>query len=250
VANPTEVKTRWTEYLQEQMGKKEADDNEDEELKAYERIEDVKSRTYSNRDELVKAPTSEETDQIIKKQKRNRSPVEDNIKSEMLIRAGLELKEELYKLIKQIWKEESIPPAWITGLICPIHKKGDKSDCNNYRGITSLNNIYKTVTSLQVAENKLGEYKRGFHKGRSTMDQIFVSRQTIVKFHEYGEDLHILFIDHKKAFDSVRRNKLAQAMHKMGIPTELIKLTMMSCCESSELCGRVLRVAPRTVRVQ
>jgi hypothetical protein len=97
VANLTEVQTRWKEYFQEQLGKKEGDDNEDD-----------KSRTYSNRDELVKASTSEETDQIIKKQKQNRSPREDNIIPEMLIHAGLENKEQLYKTIKQIL-EESIP---------------------------------------------------------------------------------------------------------------------------------------------
>jgi hypothetical protein len=68
VANPTEVKTRWTEYFQEQVGKKE-DYNVDEELKAHERTEAVKSRIYSSKDELVKAPTSEEIDQIIRKQK-------------------------------------------------------------------------------------------------------------------------------------------------------------------------------------
>jgi hypothetical protein len=39
----------------------------------------------------VEAPTSEETDQIAGKQKRNRSPGEDNIIPEMLINAGLEL---------------------------------------------------------------------------------------------------------------------------------------------------------------
>jgi hypothetical protein len=58
MANPTEVKTRWTEYFQEQLGKPE-DDNEDEELKAHEKIEYVESRTHSNRGELVEAPTSE-----------------------------------------------------------------------------------------------------------------------------------------------------------------------------------------------
>jgi nuclear transport factor 2 (NTF2) superfamily protein len=89
MANPTEVKTRWTEYFREQLGKKEDDDNEDEELKVYERTEDVERRTYSNRSELVNG--------------RNRP--------EMLIHAGLELKEDLYKLIKQIWEEESIPLA-------------------------------------------------------------------------------------------------------------------------------------------
>jgi hypothetical protein len=48
----------------------------------------------NNRDELVKAPTSEETDQIIRKQI-NRSPGGGNIIPEMFIHAGLELKEEL-----------------------------------------------------------------------------------------------------------------------------------------------------------
>jgi hypothetical protein len=79
----------------------------------------------------------------------------------------------------------------------------------------------------QIAEDKLGKYQRGFRKERSTMDQIFVLRRTVEKFHEYRMDLHILFIDYMKAFDSVRRNKLIQAMHEMGIPTKLINLTIM-----------------------
>jgi hypothetical protein len=73
VVSPTEVKIKWAEYFQEQLGKKEEDDKEDEELKVYERTEDAGSRTHSNSDELVKAPTSEETDQIIRKQIRSRS---------------------------------------------------------------------------------------------------------------------------------------------------------------------------------
>jgi hypothetical protein len=137
VANPTEVKTRWAEYSQEQLGRKEEDDNEDEELKIYERTEDAKGRTHSNSDELVKAPTSEEIDQIIRKPIRSRYCGLDNIIPEILIHAGLELK-ELHKPTKQIWEEESIPLAWKTGLMCPIHKKGDKSDCSNYRGITLI----------------------------------------------------------------------------------------------------------------
>jgi sorting nexin-29 len=56
---------------------------------------------------------------------------------------------------------------------------------------------------MQIAEDKIGEYQCGFRKGRSTSDQIFVLHQTIEKFPEYGKDLHILFTDCKKAFNSV-----------------------------------------------
>jgi len=35
-----------------------------------------------------------------------------------------------------ILDKQSFPKAWATGAIIPIYKKGDKTDHNNYRGIT------------------------------------------------------------------------------------------------------------------
>jgi hypothetical protein len=43
----------------------------------------------------------------------------------------------LYPLLEKIWKEEKIPKEW-EGLIIKIPKKGDLSNCNNWRGITLL----------------------------------------------------------------------------------------------------------------
>jgi hypothetical protein len=43
----------------------------------------------------------------------------------------------LYPLLEKIWKEEKIPEEW-EGLIINIPKKGDLSNCNNWRGITLL----------------------------------------------------------------------------------------------------------------
>jgi hypothetical protein len=37
-----------------------------------------------------------------------------------------------------IWDQERMPAEWKEGLICPISKKGDKLQCNNYVNTTTL----------------------------------------------------------------------------------------------------------------
>ena len=37
----------------------------------------------------------------------------------------------IYKLIIAIWNKEELPGEWKESIIVPIHKKGDKTDCNN-----------------------------------------------------------------------------------------------------------------------
>jgi len=58
--------------------------------------------------------------------KNNKAPDDDNITAEMLKNTGEEMKEELYKMIIKIWKEERMPESWKTGILCPIHTTFDR----------------------------------------------------------------------------------------------------------------------------
>jgi hypothetical protein len=52
------------------------------------------------------------------------------------------------------------------------------------------------------------------------------------KKREYSETVHQLFIDFKKAYDSVRREVLYNILIEFGIPTKLVRLIKMCINET------------------
>jgi sorting nexin-29 len=54
----------------------------------------------------------------------------------------------------------------------------------------------------------LFEEQNGFRKGRPCMDCIFSASQIIEKHREFNISTYMVFIDFKRAFDSVDRDKL------------------------------------------
>jgi hypothetical protein len=53
---------------------------------------------------------------------------------------------------------------------------------------------------------------------RSTMDQIFYIWQILEKKREYNGTVHQLFVDFKKAYDSIKREVLYSILLEFGIP--------------------------------
>ena len=69
------------------------------------------------------------------------------------------------------WREERIPPEWSVGKLVSIHKKEDRLDCENYRGICLLSIGYKLFAKILCARlgryymDIVGNYQAGFKAG-------------------------------------------------------------------------------------
>ena len=148
-----------------------------------------------------------------------------------MIREGEECSVDMmHTLCNKIYKEKTCPSDWGKAIIVPIHKKKDKTICNNYRGISLLSvpgKVYTRVLQQRIrryVEEIVGEEQAGFRKGRGTVDQIFTIRQLAEKYYGKNKVIYNNFIDFRQAFDSVWQQGLWRVLRNYGIPEELVEL--------------------------
>src|SRR3984957_4564941 len=123
------------------------------------------------------------------------------------------MKDSLLLLFKIMWEEERVPKDWARGVIVPIYKEGDRENVDNYRGITLLSvvgKLYMSILNNRVSrwverEKKIVEEQGGFREKRSTSEQIFVLKETILGRRREKKRTFCCFLDIRKAYDTVFR---------------------------------------------
>lgn len=112
-------------------------------------------------------------------------------------------------------------------------------DCNNYKGIVLFNSAYEIFPKILLTRLKLyisGGYLRGIPmwvaKCGSTTEQLAVIRQIIEKKYEYRQSIWQVFINFRKAYENIHRDRLCHIMNDFGFPEKLIKLTIMCMVET------------------
>ena len=95
-------------------------------------VKDVEQVEIPTADPLAPEPSAFEVELAIDTLKIHKSPGIDEIPAELIKAGGGTIFLEIHKLITSIWKKEKLPEEWKESIIVPIHKKGDKKDCNNY----------------------------------------------------------------------------------------------------------------------
>jgi hypothetical protein len=86
-----------------------------------------------------------EVEIAVGKLKRYKLPSSDQIPTELIQEGSETLLSAIYKLINSIWNKEELPDQSKQSIIVSVHKKDDKTDYNNYRGITAINFLQNVI---------------------------------------------------------------------------------------------------------
>lgn len=171
--------------------------------------------------------TREEVEEVIQNIKIGKASGEDGIAPEFIKCLGESGIDWIWKIIKEVWEKKQIPREWENNLIIPIHKKGEQTQCENYRAICLAQTSYKLYTKIlekrlrQCLEQSLEEEQAAFRPERQTNDNIFIVRNLIERTIEKGEEMFLIFIDLKSAFDTVIRREVWTILEEMKIPKGL-----------------------------
>ena len=111
-------------------------------------------------------------------------------------------------------------------MIVPLYKdKGERTECQNYRGISLLSvvgNIYARILVDRVCKMRgdlIDDEQGSFRPGRGCVDQIFTLKQMGEKEREKQSRVYVSFIDMEKVYDRVNREVLWQVlrMYDVGV---------------------------------
>jgi hypothetical protein len=117
VADSHSIMVRWRNYFSQILNVHE--------------VSDVRQAEIHTAESLVPEPSALEVKLAIEKLKSHKSPGIDQIPAELIKAGSRTLRCAIHKLIIAIWNTEELPEEWKESIIVPIHKKGDKTDCNN-----------------------------------------------------------------------------------------------------------------------
>ena len=131
-----------------------------------------------------------------------------------------------------ILKEPDKCPEWLTqGLTFLIPKSNDTNEAKNYRPITCLPTMYKTLTSiitdrtyLHLEDNRLlPNEQKGCKRGSyGCKDQLLVNKMIMEDCKTRKKNLTTSWIDYRKAFNSVPHSWIIKTLELYKVSPEIV----------------------------
>ena len=122
-----------------------------------------------------------------------------------------------------------IPGMMQASKLTPVPKStmhAEQWDKNKYRGIT-VSSIFVRAVVDRLMHNRLDQFVEaralraptqcGFRKGHGTLDALFTLQHCIKRARWHRKCMYVVFVDFKKAFDTVRRDLMIERLQQLGV---------------------------------
>ncbi len=165
--------------------------------------------------------TVDEVRRALKRTAPHKAPGHDGIPAALLKQMGPRGQHAAAELFNAVLDTGALPTQWRHGVIAPVHKRGDTTDCGNYRGITllpAIDKLFMAVLATRVLSHvRLHDQQYGFVRGKGTTEALFNLLTHIDAHRESATPLYAFFLDIKKAFDTVNLDMLMLKLHGKGV---------------------------------
>nr|VZH94453.1 unnamed protein product [Spirometra erinaceieuropaei] len=161
----------------------------------------------------------------------SKSPGPDDIPPKLLKELAAELAKPLSMLFQASFEAGCLPADWKSARITPLHKGGSKASANNYRPISLTSICCKLMEKIIKRElmrflgqhNLVSDAQHGFRSRRSCVTNLLNCLERWTRSVDEGNALHVVYIDFKKAFDSVPHQRLLHKLSRTGVRGNLLK---------------------------
>ena len=178
----------------------------------------------------------------IKKLKPSVATGPDGIPAIVLKKCANSIAIPLAEIFNKSLSQAKFPTLWKESVMFPIHKKGEKRDVTNYRGITSLCAGSKLLEILVgdilfgAVKSYISPAQHGFFRERSIETNLVEFVSLCLKAMENGAQIDTVYTDLKAAFDRVDHQLLLAKIHRLGASSHFVGWL------ESYLINRTLRI--------
>jgi len=155
----------------------------------------------------------------------NKASGPDNIHSYILKNCANEISPILQIIFTQSLNTGRLPSDWLVANVCPVFKRGSRSNAANYRPIslTSVCSkvmehiIYHSIMEHLNSNNILIDSQHGFRSQHSCVTQLISLIEDLSHALDQRKQTDVILLDFSKAFDSVPHQRLLVKLRHYGI---------------------------------